>query len=1006
MACMEVSGQYYNLAFRNYTSMNGLSQSEVNCVFKDRDGFIWIGTEFGLTEYDGKEFTTFYHRVNDPKSIGENTVRDITQDKNGFIWMTTGTAGICKLDPLNKKFVNFKASNGGNSILGDKANCIYTDQHNRVWIGLEDGISMYDNNIATFRNLKSIKGRTELLSVNCVTGDILGNTWLGTQNGIARSSTDLEGLEYFKTNLSPGGVNAIQLEDTEKGWIATETGLYKFQLVASDSLVLERPVFLPSTEPLQDVEFDSKGNLWIASISKGLRIYFPKTGFFDQLKEDFNSSRGLLSNRIHDLYNDNKGGMWVSGENGLQSFHEEAQRFNIYPGLSFNSERVRGSTMYGVSEKQNVIILATSGGIIIYDRNNGKYFPVDVRHKKANQAIRFREIHPEGPGKWWITSDAGMFELVKAGPRYVLRQASFFKDSFIENINIRSYFIDGNYIWMGTANDGLIKFDMNTGKYIRYVHDINNALSLPTNVTYKVISDSEGNIVVAQDMGLSILYKGARDFENYGTNDVVGKRLSNRQVFDVVDDGKRYWIATIGGGLNVMDKSTKKISHFTTENGLSNDAIYKIVTWRDSVLWLGTNKGLSSYNINSNRFLNFDVNDGMPADEFNMYAGYVNEQGEVFMGTIAGLVSFKPDELQKNLMSPGIFLSRIRKNGLYQDDSTTGVVNRDKQMTVKYGEDVFLEFHPLIFYSTTESILYYRIKEQGEDWAKGEAGGLLPLVKMEPGSYTIDVVMKKDNGLRNSNIMTIKLEVLPPFWKTVWFRAVSSALILLMLYLAIRSYIKRRLERQRVEFTKQQAVEKERLRISAELHDDIGGGLTAIRLLSEMSLEHDKGSDNRKYLEKISSAANDIIQKMNEIVWALNNNNDNLQSLIAYTRLYTVSYLDDLDIDYHFDTPEFIPEITVLGKNRRSVFLLVKEALNNIAKHADASSVDVKISVDDKLRISISDDGIGFKEHSIVKGNGLNNMANRVHALKGEMAILNGKGTTVQFEIPVKSLYA
>jgi signal transduction histidine kinase len=266
--------------------------------------------------------------------------------------------------------------------------------------------------------------------------------------------------------------------------------------------------------------------------------------------------------------------------------------------------------------------------------------------------------------------------------------------------------------------------------------------------------------------------------------------------------------------------------------------------------------------------------------------------------------------------------------------------------------------------------------------------------------------MVNDNGLRNSSVMALKLEVLPPCWKTLWFRLVAGAMFLLIMYFAIMSYINRRLERQRVEFMKQQAVEQERSRISAELHDDIGGGLTAIRLLSEMSLEHSRNSDSSKYLERISSSSNDIIQKMNEIVWALNNNNDNLQSLIAYTRQYTVGYLDDLNIDYHFNTPDQIPDIAVLGTNRRSVFLLVKEALNNIAKHANANSVDVDISIDDELHIKIHDNGVGFHESMIVPGNGLGNMRKRIQSLKGEMVILNGMGTTIKFDIPIKNLYA
>jgi signal transduction histidine kinase len=143
---------------------------------------------------------------------------------------------------------------------------------------------------------------------------------------------------------------------------------------------------------------------------------------------------------------------------------------------------------------------------------------------------------------------------------------------------------------------------------------------------------------------------------------------------------------------------------------------------------------------------------------------------------------------------------------------------------------------------------------------------------------------------------------------------------------------------------------------------------------------------------------------MNEIVWALNINNDNLQSLIAYTRQYAVSYMDDLNITCHFDTPQLIPDIAVIGKNRRSVFLLVKESLNNVAKHAQCSQVDIRIDIDENLHIEIADNGKGFQADKISKGNGLTNMRKRVQALKGHMEILNGNGTTMMFEIPVRNL--
>lgn len=996
--------QYYNLSFRNYSSANGLSQSEVNCVYRDRQGFIWVGTEFGLTRYNGSEFTTYYHRVGDTSSIAENSVRDITQDQNGTLWFAINTAGVSKLEPMSKKFRNYRPGKNGNSILSDSVVCILADRSNRVWIGLQKGISVYDNSSNRFLNLRRAPGSTEDISVNYFQMDANDGVWVGTRNGIYYSDGGPERLRKLRTSMDLGSVNAIQFDADGVGWLATSKGLFNFNSAGKDSLTVTQPPYLRGSDEMNDIEFDPQGNLWISSAAKGLRIYFPATGFFDQLKEDYTSSRGLTSNRIHDLYNDGRGGMWVSGENGMQSFHYDAQRFNTYAALSASAERVRGSTLYGVFEEGDVIITATSGGVIVFDRRNSSYLPFKEKHEMPGQPIRFREVNKMQDGKWWITSDAGIFELRKEGGVYTLARPSAIRDPKVRSTDLRSFLIDGRTMWAATTTNGLMKYDLTTGKTEYFRRDLNNALSLPVNITYKVIMDKEGNIEVAHDMGLSILYKGARNFENYGVTEVPGKRLANRQVFDIYDDGKFIYIATIGGGLNVLDKETKAVRYFTTQNGLSNDAIYKMVPFRDSLIYLGTNKGLSVYNKFTNTFRNFDINDGMPSEEFNMYAGYVNANDEIFMGTTGGLISFSSHNLRKNNLPLGIYLSKVRKNGVYMDDSTTAVMNTTRMIRTKYGEDLFLEFSPLVFYTSAATRLDYRIREQGDGWVTGEVGGLLPLVKMEPGTYTIDIRMVNDNGLRNSNVMTLKLEVLPPFWKTLWFRLLAIAILILATYLAVMAYIRRRLERQRVEFMKQQAVEQERLRISAELHDDIGGGLTAIRLLSEMSLDH--GADSRKYLERISASSNDIIQKMNEIVWALNNNNDNLQSLIAYTRLYTVSFLDDLNIDYHFDTPDNIPEVTVLGKNRRSIFLLVKESLNNIVKHAEASSVNVRMSIDDKLHIEIHDNGIGFHEDRIIRGNGLNNMRKRVQNLKGEMFILNGEGTTVKFDIPVKNLYA
>jgi ligand-binding sensor domain-containing protein/signal transduction histidine kinase len=1004
LAWPSAHGQYYNLTFRNYSSATGLSQSEVECTFQDKDGFLWIGTRYGLTRYDGKEFKTYFHHIDDPNSIGENFILDISQDKSGFLWMVILNTGISRLNPLNNKFENFSPQEGKNSIISEKVTSMLIDNTDNIWIGTQEGLSVYDPVKKLFSNLSMVPGESKTLSISCMEKDDKGNIWIGADDLLYFSSGDPSRLKRIRTSRSIGTINSFQFDSTGKGWIASDSGLYYFLNNGLDSIVLVRPDFFPQKEEVEDVEYDAKGNLWVATKKNGLIIYFPSTGFVDRLREDFSSSRGLMSNRLFDLYHDYRGGMWISGENGLQSFHDAAQRFNIYSGLSNISNRLRGSTIYGIYEKNEMIILATSGGIIAYNRVKSSFYPVVSNHELKNTTLRFRYIHEEEKDKWWVSSDYGLFELVKKNKEFILSRPKALPESFY-SLSVRLYIKDGNTIWLATTDSGLIRYNTRTKKMVHFRNDPKDPNSLTEDRINIIAFDRQGNLLVGHDYGLSILKKDSLKFENYPYQNGKPNTISDRYVYDVFDDGRLIWMATYGGGINILDKETKNITYLTTKDGLCNDAIYTITPQNDSILWLGTNKGLSKLNTKTRIFINYEMDDGIPSNEFNMLSKYRDSIGEIFMGTINGVISFKPENISENNLQPKVYLSRIRKNGVYLDDSLTAVINRDRVITTKYREDVFMEFSPLTFYGNSRTNLQYKIREKGDQWTEGESGSILPMVKTEPGNYTIDIRLLNEAGIGSSPVWTLTFIVQPPYWMTLGFRLTASAILLLIGLTAVRGYTRIRLERQKSQFLRQQAVEQERSRISAELHDDIGGGLTAIRLLSEMNLEKNTDASSRKYLEKISASSNELIQKMNEIVWALNINNDNLQSLVSYTRQYAVSYLDDLGIQCKVETTENIPDITVTGNNRRSVFLLVKETLNNIAKHSEASSVEIKFEVNSKLLIHVHDNGKGFSTNfQNVHGNGLVNMQRRIQKLRGEMKIINSKGTRVDFDIPIKNL--
>ncbi|HEX5669335.1 MAG TPA: two-component regulator propeller domain-containing protein, partial [Chitinophagaceae bacterium] len=470
--------QYYNLNFRNYSSMDGLSQSEVNCVFEDNNGFLWIGTGYGLTLYDGKQFKNYYNQVNDSTSIGGNFVTDIAQDKKGYLWFSIYNSGISRLNPVNKKFENYQPSKKKKGIISDQMNTLLVDKYDKVWAASPDGLSVYDANTESFANISSLVPG-QAFSIKCMEKDRTDMIWLGTDDRIYYSDGDVRNIREVKKNIPLNGINSFQFDSNNKGWVATREGLFSFVVTGPDSITLERPAFCPSRNQVKDIEFDGQGNLWIGMKTDGLAIYFPKTGFFDQLREDYNSSRGLLSNRIIDLYYDNSGGMWISGENGLQSFHNDAQKFNIYPGLSYVSDMIRGSTIYGLYVENDLFLLATSGGVIAYNRINNHYSPIEIRHELKNASIRFRDVKKEGENRWWITSDHGLFELLGSEKSFVLQRPAALKDPVFKSTSFRNYLRTGDSYWFATTDDGVIRYNKKAGIQEWLRHDERNTLSLP-----------------------------------------------------------------------------------------------------------------------------------------------------------------------------------------------------------------------------------------------------------------------------------------------------------------------------------------------------------------------------------------------------------------------------------------------------------------------------------------------------------------------------------------------
>jgi signal transduction histidine kinase len=254
----------------------------------------------------------------------------------------------------------------------------------------------------------------------------------------------------------------------------------------------------------------------------------------------------------------------------------------------------------------------------------------------------------------------------------------------------------------------------------------------------------------------------------------------------------------------------------------------------------------------------------------------------------------------------------------------------------------------------------------------------------------------------------LKFEITAPFWDSLTFKLIVANTLILIFYLILNYLVSRRFRRQLALSEQQRALQVERNRISSDMHDDLGAELTNIVILSKIAKKTLKLTEdhNSNIIDKIGVAANDVINKMNEIIWAMNPAHDTLSNLVSYLHRYSKEYLDLNNIAVEIEMPHDIPDVSLKAAYRRNIFLVLKESLHNIAKHAQAKMVSIKIELDKvqkKFRLTISDDGKGFSiDERTGSGNGLINMKKRMNEIKGNIHLISaeGKGTKVNVIVP------
>jgi hypothetical protein len=464
--------------------------------------------------------------------------------------------------------------------------------------------------------------------------------------------------------------------------------------------------------------------------------------------------------------------------------------------------------------------------------------------------------------------------------------------------------------------------------------------------------------------------------------------LSNDRVYALLEDsGGEMWIST-GSGLNSFNRQTRTFKLVLPPGGLATGTITRIIEDDHGKLWLSTlQNGLFRFDPQTATFRQYDVHDGLQSNRFS-YAGFKRHNGEIMFGGENGFIVFHPDSIHENTHIPSVVLTSFNIFEKSAQFPTSLVETRE--IRLQYNQNYFsFEFATLDLTLPEKNGYAYKLVGLDTGWVYPAKRRFAAYTNVDPGKYTLCVKGSNNDGVWNESGLSIPLIITPPFWATWWFRTLVAIFVIGTFAGAYNYRVKKLLEMERM-----------RVRIASDLHDDIGSSLSGIALITDMVRNHlPPDQKDRQHLTEVSHAARHTADALKDIVWIISPEHDRLDDIVLRMKDSAAKLL--IGIEYCFDCQDDTMSSALDMEFRRNVLLIYKETLNNIAKYSRATKVEISVKEDDEvLTLRVTDNGVGFDESTVKRGNGLKNLRARAAKIGGTIEIMSApaKGTTVQLD--------
>lgn len=875
-----LSSQEQNIKFKHISIIQGLSQNTVHCIFQDKEGFLWFGTNDGLNKYYGYGFKIYRHQPQDTNSLSDYEVNAILEDSKQNFWIGTDK-GLNKLNKLNDQFFNYQHNpEDPNSISCNDINVLLEDKSGVLWIGTNGGgLNRYDEKNEKFIHYKYDKDNSQSICSNIILSiceDKSGNIWIGTDNGLNKlKRTDEIFIRYYNQDENPNSLSGNEVHTIFEDrfgvlWAGTNGGgLNKFIETDSEFVCYRHDPnnnHTISSDKIRTIYEDRSGILWIGTYD-GLNIFDRNSERFINFRSDSENPSSISDNEILSIYEDDSGLLWIgTNMGGLNIYDRESVKFSHFKHDPENSNSLSSNNILSIYEDRNKIVWigTDNSGLNRYNPENNTFihFQNEPNNKNSLCSNKIRAILEDRYGFLWVgTEDCGLTKFDRKNNKFTCYKNDINNPNSISNNEIWTIYEDrsGN-LWIGT-NGGLNKYNRRYERFIQYKHNPNNPFSISNNRVRSIYEDKSGILWIGTDGGgLNQFVPGTETFNCFKYNPKNPNSLSIDRIWHICEDRfGNLWIGTNGGGLNKFDKSRDLFYHYTMKNGLPSDEIYGILEDHQDNLWISTSNGLSKFDLRIESFRNYDENNGLQSMKFNAGAFFRGSNGEMYFGGINGLNRFNPLYLSTNTYIPPIVITDFKVFGesivTNNDSQKKHNFNEKNEITLSYNEKIFrIEFSSLHYSSPEKNQYAYMLKGIDEDWNYVNTQFFAAYKNIPPGKYTFYVKGSNNDGVWNEKGTSIKITVKPPFWQSIWFRIAAALLISLSIYQLYRFRIKyiekNRKELRRLVAEKTLALEKARDELEVKVNERTKELIKANEDLKREINERKKSEEERIKLQE------------------------------------------------------------------------------------------------------------------------------------------------------------